>query len=87
MTDPFFMIMMMKNLGREYIVWGQGGGRCATSSPRAERSSHASGWKKEAVRKAREATANGEKFEPTFKVEIVDAEGVTGRRRLKRRCT
>lgn len=21
MTDPFFMVMLMKNLGRQYIVW------------------------------------------------------------------
>ena len=25
MTDPFFMIMMLKNLGREYIVWDKAG--------------------------------------------------------------
>jgi hypothetical protein len=25
MTDPFFMIMMMKNLGPEYLVWDKAG--------------------------------------------------------------
>ena len=25
MTDPFFMIMMMQNLGRDYIVWDKAG--------------------------------------------------------------
>ena len=25
MTDPFFMIMMMKNLGPEYLVWDKQG--------------------------------------------------------------
>lgn len=24
MTDPFYMLMLMKNLGREYIVWDKG---------------------------------------------------------------
>ena len=39
MTDPFFMLMLMENLGRDYVVWdkaaniefvsGQGPGACA----------------------------------------------------------
>jgi len=76
MTDPFFMIMMMKNLGREYIVWDKAGtvrylkparGTVVARFTLAE----------SAVESARAATANGEKHEPTFKVDIVDAEGVT----------
>jgi acyl-coenzyme A thioesterase PaaI-like protein len=76
MTDPFFMIMMMKNLGREYIVWDKAG---TVRYLKPARGTVVARFRleEEAVRKAREATANGEKFEPTFKVEIVDAEGVT----------
>ena len=35
MTDPFFMIMMMQNLGARLHRVGQGRARCASSSPRA----------------------------------------------------
>jgi len=76
MTDPFFMIMMMKNLGREYIVWDKAG---TVRYLKPARGTVVARFKleEEAVRKVLEATANGEKYEPSFKVEIVDAEGVT----------
>ena len=76
MTDPFFMIMMMKNLGREYIVWDKAG---TVRYLKPARGTVVARFKLEedAVRKVLEATANGEKYEPSFKVEIVDAEGVT----------
>ena len=75
MTDPFFMIMMMRNLGRDYIVWDKAGTvrylkpakGTVTANFRLE---------EDDVAKAREATANGDKYEPRFKVDIVDSEGV-----------
>jgi len=75
MTDPFFMIMMMKNLGRDYIVWDKAG---VVKYIKPARGTVTARFllEEEAVAKAREATANGEKYEPSFKVEIVDAEGV-----------
>jgi len=76
MTDPFFMIMMMKNLGREYIVWDKAG---TVRYLKPARGTVVAKFRldESAVAKAREATANGDKYEPSFKVEIVDAEGVT----------
>ena len=75
MTDPFFMIMMMHNLGRDYIVWDKAGTvrylkparGTVTARFRLDESD---------VARAREATAGGDKYEPSFKVEIVDGEGV-----------
>ena len=75
MTDPFFMIMMMRNLGREYIVWDKAGTvrylkpakGTVTASFRLDETD---------VSKAREATANGDKYEPRFRVDIVDAAGM-----------
>ena len=75
MTDPFFMIMMMKNLGAEYLVWDKSGTvrflKPARGTVVAEFT-----LPPEAVARAREATASGEKHEPVFRVEIKDAAGV-----------
>jgi acyl-coenzyme A thioesterase PaaI-like protein len=76
MTDPFFMIMMMKILGRDYVVWDKAGTvrylkparGTVTARFRIEES---------AVAEALSRTAEGGKHEPTFRVDIVDAGGVT----------
>ena len=76
MTDPFFMIMMMKNLGPAYLVWDKAGtvrflkparGTVTARFELAEAS----------IAEARELTAQGAKHEPVFRVEIVDERGVT----------
>ena len=75
MTDPFHMIMMMQNLGREYVVWDKAGTvrflKPAKGTVTAKFTLDTAD-----VEKAREATAGGEKYEPKFRVDIVDAEGV-----------
>jgi acyl-coenzyme A thioesterase PaaI-like protein len=76
MTDPFFMIMMMRNLGRDYIVWDKAGTVRYLKPARGTVTARFH-LDEGAVERAREVTANGDKYEPTFKVEIVDAEGVT----------
>ncbi len=76
MTDPFFMILMMKNLGPEYVVWDKQG---TVRFLRPARGTVTARFvlPEERIAEARQATAAGEKFEPAFRVEIVDAEGVT----------
>src|SRR5947207_11373133 len=76
MTDPFFMIMMMKNLGPEYLVWDKTG---TIRFLKPARGTVVARFRipEERVAEARAATQAGEKFEPKFVVEIVDAEGVT----------
>ena len=76
MTDPFFMIMMMQNLGREYTVWDKAGAVRFLKPAKGTVTAKFTLDPAE-VEKAREATAGGEKYEPRFKVDIVDAEGVT----------
>ena len=76
MTDPFFALMMLRNLGAGYVVWDKAGsirylrpGRGAVYArfrlPAA------------AVARARRATAGGKPYEPTFRVRVVDADGAT----------
>ncbi len=76
MTDPFFMIMMMKNLGPEYLVWDKSG---TIRFLKPARGTVVAQFRipEERVAEARAATQSGEKFEPKFVVEIVDGDGVT----------
>jgi len=76
MTDPFFMILMMKNLGPAYIVWDK---QATVRFLKPARGTVTARFRmpEERVAEAREATAGGAKFEPTFRVDIVDESGVT----------
>ena len=73
MTDPFFALMMLRNLGPDHVVWDKAGAieyrKPARSDVFARFSLSAS-----AIARARRATAGGDKYEPTFRVDIVDAE-------------
>ena len=76
MTDPFFMIMMMKNLGPQYLVWDKEG---TVRFLKPARGTLVARFQlpEERIAEARAKTESGEKFEPKFRVEIVDAAGVT----------
>ena len=76
MTDPFFMLMLMQNLGREYIVWdksshidfmrpGRGSVRALFSLDEIQ------------LEKIKARTATGEKYLPVFKVDVKDRAGTT----------
>jgi acyl-coenzyme A thioesterase PaaI-like protein len=76
MADPFYMIMMMQVLGREYLVWDKAGtirflkpGR-GTLVARFEVT-------QAMVDEVVERTAGGDKFEPTYAVDLVNAQGET----------
>ena len=76
MTDPFFALMMLRNLGPEYVVWDKAGSIDYRRPARGDvfarfRLSAA------AIDRARTATAHGAKSEPTFRVRVVDAQDVT----------
>jgi acyl-coenzyme A thioesterase PaaI-like protein len=75
MTDPFFMVMMMKNLGPDYVVWDKQG-TVRYLKPAKGTVTARFHLPVEEVERAREATAGGQKHEPKFKVDIVDAQGV-----------
>jgi acyl-coenzyme A thioesterase PaaI-like protein len=76
MADPFYMIMMMQVLGRDYVVWDKAGtirffkpGR-GTLTARFELT-------QAMVDEVVARTAAGEKFEPTYSVDVVNADGET----------
>ena len=76
MTDPFFMVLMMRNLGRDYIVWDKQG-TVRFLKPAKGTVTARIVLPPERIEEARAATAAGQKFEPSFKVDIVDSDGVT----------
>ena len=75
MTDPFFMILMMKRLGPEYVVWDKAGTVRFLKPARGTVTAKFE-MPEARVAEAREKTANGEKHEPVFRVEILDEAGV-----------
>ena len=74
MCDPFYMLMVLENLGSEYIVWD----KAATirfKKPGKGVVSATFDLNQEHLDEIIEATSTGEKFEPTFKVEVKDRAG------------
>jgi hypothetical protein len=74
MTDPFYMLMLMANLGRSYIVWDKAASiryrKPGKGTVRAEfRLTDAQ------LDDIREKLNTLPKWEPVFKVEVKDAEG------------
>lgn len=74
MTDPFWMIMVMENLGRDYLVWdkqaeiefvspGRGTVHCDFELLEAD------------LERIRQATACGEKYLHWFPMQVLNAEG------------
>lgn len=74
MTDPFYMLMLMENLGDGYVVWDKAGSirfrRPAKGTVRAE--FRLTGEQIDAVHPAAETEA---KVEPMFAVQIKDGSG------------
>jgi acyl-coenzyme A thioesterase PaaI-like protein len=76
MTDPFFALMMLKNLGPGYVVWDKAG---AIRYRKPGRGDVFARFRlgAEAIARAKRATARGGRHEPTFSVAIVDRAGET----------
>jgi acyl-coenzyme A thioesterase PaaI-like protein len=73
MTDPFYMLMLMNVLGGEYVVWDKSANIQFVSPGRGTVFAHFA-LTDERLAEIREKTANGEKFEPTYRINVVDAE-------------
>lgn len=74
MTDPFYMLMLIENLGRDYIVWDKsatirfrkpGKGKMRASFRLSE----------EQIESIRQQLQSQEKVEPTFTVQVTDEAG------------
>jgi acyl-coenzyme A thioesterase PaaI-like protein len=74
MTDPFFMILMMRQLGSTHVVWDKAG-RVLFLKPARGTVTARIELDPAAIEEARSRTASGEKYEPTFSVDVVDGEG------------
>jgi hypothetical protein len=74
MTDPFYMLMRIENLGRDYIVWDKAATirfrRPGKGTVRAEFR-----LTQEQLDDIRRALTTLEKYEPLFRVEVKDREG------------
>lgn len=74
-VDPMYMIMLIRLLGRDYVVWD----KAATIRFRKPgRSTLFATFRIDDVELAaiRDATASGQPIDRTYNVELVDAEGV-----------
>ena len=76
MTDPFFALMMLRNLGAGYVVWDKSGSIDYRRPGRGDVFAHFV-LPAAAVARAKRATAGGGKHEPAFHVRIQDTGGET----------
>jgi len=74
MTDPFFMIMLMKNLGPEYLVWDKEGHIEYVAPGRGTVSAHFL-LSANRIAEVREQAAGGGKTFPEFHVTVKDEAG------------
>lgn len=72
MTDPFYMLMLMNVLGSDYLVWDKSGNIHFIEPGRGTVFAHFR-LSDEQLNEVYEKTVGGEKFEPTWCVNIVDA--------------
>ena len=74
MTDPFFAIMVFRNLGNDYLVWDKSGSIDYIAPGRGTVSAHFHLGERR-IAEIRAAAADGAKVLPEFEVDIRDAEG------------
>ncbi|TBU97112.1 DUF4442 domain-containing protein [Phytopseudomonas dryadis] len=74
MTDPFFMLMLMENLGSDYVVWDKAASIDFIAPGRGP--VFASFAIDQAfIDEVRQRTASGEKYLPELQVEVRDGDG------------
>jgi acyl-coenzyme A thioesterase PaaI-like protein len=74
MTDPFLMIMAMKNLGPDYVVWDKSA-EISFVSPGRGRVAAEFRLIEDDLRAMREKTADGSRYLPAFAVEVRAEDG------------
>jgi len=74
MTDPFYMLMLIQVLGRDYIVWDQAA--CIRFvKPGRGTVTAAFRLTDEMIDEVKRHTATGEPYRPVWPVQVVDASG------------
>lgn len=74
MTDPFYVIMLSRNIGPEYIVWDRSA-RIEFVRPGKGRVTAEFRLTPDMIAGVLEATAEGGKYQPTWPVEVRDGAG------------
>lgn len=82
MTDPFYMLMLMNILGNEYVVWDKA---AAIEFVKPGRGAVLANFSisDEQIDTIRNATVNGDKYCPTWPVDVIDMENSVVARVLK----
>lgn len=73
MTDPWYMLMLMHNLGRDYFVWDKRADIEFVAPGRGTVSAHFH-LDDETLAHIRANTAEGEKYLPCFTIDILDSD-------------
>lgn len=76
MTDPFYMLMLIEILGRDYIVWDKAAVIKFKKPGLGVVRAHFK-LNEEQIQSIKTATASGNKHEPVFMVHVVDQAGIT----------
>lgn len=74
MTDPFYMLMLMENLGRDYVVWDKAA-HIEFISPGKGTVYAEFAIDETILSDIRQHTAHGEKYLPKYKASVRDAHG------------
>lgn len=74
MIDPFWMLLLMNNLGRDYIVWDKSA-KIDFIKPGKGTVSATFTLTREMIDEVRQATAGGDKYLPEWPVDVVDEQG------------
>ena len=74
MCDPWFMLILMRALGKDYIVWDKAASIRFVSPGRGTVKAHFH-IPQERVDEIRAVVDRGEKIEPTFSVDVLDEQG------------
>lgn len=74
MVDPFYMLLLIQILGPNYIVWDKAAA-IEFVQPGRGRVHATLRIEPDQLKEIRDKTANGEKFLPTYPVEILDPNG------------
>lgn len=74
MTDPFYMLILMKQLGKDYIVWDKSAEIEFKKPGKGKLTAHFNITQKQ-VKDIKDQADKNNKVEPQFKVDILDEEG------------
>jgi hypothetical protein len=74
MADPFFMVMLIENLGKDYIVWDKSAS-IRFKKPGRGTVSASFRLSEEQIREIRQALTSQQKIERVFAVEVKDESG------------